>query len=99
MSPQLEWNRELNVRNPSRIGIEIKAQNPLSVTLVRDSSFKAMKQGRKDLFHKEDVIFTEDALDGNFEKIVSVDIGKYWFIIMNSGESICDIQMKWYEVE
>lgn len=93
--PEQEWNRELNVKNPSAIGIIIDCENPIVVTLGKDSAIQKLKAGQQ--IAKDDEVFTEDVAKPPYRKEINVVAGKYWFIIMNNGKTTADITMKWYE--
>jgi len=93
--PEQEWNRELNVKNPAKIGILIECENPVVVTLIKDSAIPKIQAGQAP--GKDDVVLTEDVVKLPYKREIDLAAGKYWFIILNNGKGTVDITMKWYK--
>ena len=93
--PEQEWNRELNVKNPSKIGVIIESENSVVLTLVKDSAIQKMQAGQA--VGKDDLVLTEDIAKPPYKREIALASGKYWFVIMNNGSKPADITMKWYK--
>ena len=85
--PMQEWNREISSSTGGKIEIKIESQSSVSVLLIADRTFQAIKKRDQNGIHKSDIVLNIPSSPCPLKEELVLPAGTFWFMIQNLGDT------------
>ena len=91
-----EWSREITTKGKQQIRFTITANGPVSILLLADRTFQAIKSGDTSKIVKSDLVLNVPSTKKpHYEKVITIPAaGSYHFMLQNLSKKPLDIKLE-----